>query len=71
MKLRDARAKLPLKDRLRSGCSALAEHGDFVYPGRLIEPEKGGWWMKTWRYNRYETPGIEPGSDRSARRELR
>lgn len=54
----------PLDVRLRRGTGALARHGNFWYPVRLIHKEEDGnhWRVKWWRGCNFKIPGIEPGS---------
>lgn len=54
----------PLNERLRQGHAALARHGDFWYPVRLIHKEDNtdNWRVKWWRGCDFKEAGIEPGS---------
>ncbi|KAF8075742.1 hypothetical protein FPV67DRAFT_1648897 [Lyophyllum atratum] len=62
----ESRTKMgrPLKERLRSGRGALARHGDYWYPVRLIQLEKDSksWRVRWWRENIFELEGIVPDS---------
>lgn len=48
----------------RPGKGALAKHGDFWYPVKLIEYLKGGqqWRIRWWRGCKFQEPGYDPGS---------
>ncbi|KAF5379487.1 hypothetical protein D9615_006638 [Tricholomella constricta] len=58
----ETRMKLPLKERLKEGCGALARHGKFWYPVRLIQSEKmqSRWLVRWWRGCEFEESGITP-----------
>jgi hypothetical protein len=59
-------SKKPLKVRLRRGRGALARHGDFWYPVRVIHIEINQfrkttqWKVRWWRGNQFASPGITP-----------
>jgi hypothetical protein len=55
--------KKPLKERLVRGRGALARHGDFWYPVRVISTEDGeDWRVRWWMGCTFKEPGIDPGS---------
>lgn len=43
------------------GRGALARHGKYWYPVRLIVQKGDSWVVQWWRENEYKTPGIECG----------
>ncbi|KAF9033654.1 hypothetical protein BJ165DRAFT_1410375 [Panaeolus papilionaceus] len=49
---REAHVK-PLTDRFRVGCGALAKHGDYFYPVRLVQKIGERWTVCWWRGNEY------------------
>lgn len=77
----------PLAQRLRRGRGALAQHGEFWYPVRVIHHKGGQQWRVCWfRTCEFTLPGIMPGTvttvaerdivdslwnDRTARRKIR
>ncbi|KAF8959272.1 hypothetical protein BDZ97DRAFT_2061240 [Flammula alnicola] len=54
------KAMKPLSDRLWSGRGALARHGDYWYPVRLIMRENDGWIVRWWRHNLFLDNTISP-----------
>ncbi|KAF9470273.1 hypothetical protein BDN70DRAFT_939859, partial [Pholiota conissans] len=53
----------PLADRLIRGCGALARHGLFWYPVRLIHTSDGTTWRVRWWIGcQFEDAEIQPGS---------
>ncbi|KIJ93842.1 hypothetical protein K443DRAFT_111442, partial [Laccaria amethystina LaAM-08-1] len=48
----------------RSGCGTLAQHGDYWYPVRLIQPNEKRtiWEVRWWRYCEFSSTGVEPNS---------
>ncbi|KAF8351863.1 hypothetical protein F5887DRAFT_861192, partial [Amanita rubescens] len=60
----------PLKDRVRAGTGALARHGTFWYPVRLIQLVAGvgrqknilRWKVRWWRGCKFDSRGIKHGS---------
>ncbi|KAF5323682.1 hypothetical protein D9619_012867 [Psilocybe cf. subviscida] len=63
-KMTRSAARRPLSDRLRAGKGALAKHGEFWYPVRLIQhlKEEKCWRVKWWRGCKFSTNGIQEGS---------
>ncbi|KAJ7753231.1 hypothetical protein B0H16DRAFT_1835398 [Mycena metata] len=79
----DNPSRTTLAKRLLPGKGALARHGTYWYPVRLISQEPDGWWVHWWRGNHFElqpppsnkVPQIdlrdELWADASARRKIR
>ncbi|KAJ6457808.1 hypothetical protein C8R47DRAFT_1203316 [Mycena vitilis] len=61
-----------LSKRLISGKGALARHGEYWYPVRLIVKRSDGWEVQWWRGNQYSEPMPPPSkiSDDNLRDEL-
>ncbi|KAJ7443390.1 hypothetical protein B0H11DRAFT_1931750 [Mycena galericulata] len=63
---------ISLAKRLLPGKGALARHGKYWYPVRLLFKEPGGWMVKWWRGNRFIEPQAPPSkvADSDLRDEL-
>ncbi|PPR01561.1 hypothetical protein CVT24_005856 [Panaeolus cyanescens] len=60
--LRREHQTMELASRLRPGRGALAKHGEFYYPVRLIRKVMDGWIVVWWRENQFPCMSIPPGS---------
>ncbi|KAJ7441031.1 hypothetical protein B0H11DRAFT_2351326 [Mycena galericulata] len=68
----DKPPRTSLAKRLLPGKGALARHGKYWYPVRLLFKKPGGWMVKWWRGNRFIDPQAPPSkvADSDLRDEL-